>query len=59
MGLAALGAGHELPKCFVRHCDCDQSFEVHPPGYHAVDCLIWGPRYDLPDDYEFAFMSVR
>lgn len=25
-------------------CDCDQSFEVHPPGYHALDCAIWGSR---------------
>lgn len=38
-------------------CDCDQSFEVHPPGYHALSCAIWGPRFDLPDEYEFAFTN--
>lgn len=28
-------------------CDCDQSFEVHPPGYHDVECSIWGQPYVL------------
>lgn len=26
-------------------CDCDQSYDVHPPGYHSLECSIWGATF--------------
>lgn len=26
-------------------CDCDQTFDVHPPGYHDVGCASWPAHY--------------